>query len=433
MIFNKKTSCFIKPCHPSKRATGRVRLKFIFFLLSILFHNNAFTQIELEPYIRQAAEKNENLKALHQNYLVALSKVDQVNILPNPEINLGVMLPKMQGHTGINRFNLGVMQSFPWFGTLKAKKNLALAQAEVKNKNVPIASLEIIFQLKKSWLTIYELEKKKELLTINLQLLDRLENVTLSNIETGKSSAIEVVKINLKKEKIKTELALLENQKIAPLANFNQILQSDLNRAVDIKSILSFATLPEPKNGLSITESQPHPIIQQLNLQQQVASKSLKINDLNRKPTFGIGFDWMYVQKYPNISFDVNGRDMKVARAMISLPIYTKQYRAKTQEEEQKIIAIDHQKKEIISQFSMMIEQAKAEHESAQIKIDLYKKQKRLTRSAIKILEGNFSTSGNGFEDLLQMQMDLVDYDVMILEAIVMSHLAVAKIEKIVF
>ncbi len=407
--------------------------KLIWIIVFLVFHNNAFTQTELESYISQAAEKNENLKALHQDYLVALSKVDQVNILPNPEINIGVMLPKMQGHTGINRFNLGAMQSFPWFGTLKAKKNLALAKAEVKNKNVPIASLEIIFQLKKSWLKIYELEKKKEYLTINLQLLDRLEDVTLSNIETGKSSTINVVKINLKKEKIKTELALLENQKIAPLTTFNQLLQSDLNQTIDIKSTLNFAVLPINKSDLSIVGNQPHPIIQKLNLQQQAASKSLMINDLNKKPSFGVGFQWTYVQEYPNISFDANGRDMKIALARISLPIYTKQYRAKTQEEEQKIIAIDHQKKEIISQFSMMIEQAKAEHESAKIKIDLYEKQKRLTRSAIEILEGNFSTSGNGFEDLLQMQMDLVDYDVMILEAIVMSHLAVAKIEKIVF
>jgi cobalt-zinc-cadmium efflux system outer membrane protein len=407
--------------------------KLIWIFVFLAFYNNAFTQIELEPYIRQAAEKNENLKALHQDYLVALSKVDQVNILPNPEVNLGIMVPKMQGHTGINRFNFVAMQSFPWFGTLKAKKNLALAQAEVKNKNVPIASLEIIFQLKESWLMIYELEKKKELLNINLQLLDRLENVTLSNIEAGKSSVIKVVKINLKKEKIKTELALLENQKIAPLATFNQLLQSDFKQAIEIKSTLNFAILPDLENDLTLTKNQLHPIIQQLNLQQQVANKSLKINDLNRKPTFGIGFEWLYVQKYPNISFDANGRDMKIARASISLPIYTKQYQAKTQEEEQKIIAIDHQKKEVISQFSMMIEQAKAEHESAKIKIDLYEKQKRLTRSAIEILEGNFSTSGNGFEELLQMQMDLVDYDVMTLEAIMMSHLAVAKIEKIRF
>lgn len=407
--------------------------KLIWIFILLVIYNNAFTQVELESYIQQAAEKNENLKALHQDYLAALSKIDQVNILPDPEINLGVMVPKMQGHTGINRFNLGAMQSFPWFGTLKAKKNLALAQAEVKNKNVPIASLEIIFQLKKSWLKIYELEKKKELLTINLQLLDQLENVTLSNIEAGKSSAINVVKINLKKEKIKTELALLENQKIAPLATFNQLLQSKLDQQIEIKSVLIFAELPTNKNDFTILESQPHPIIQKLNLQQQVASKSLIINDLNRKPNFGIGFEWTYVQKFPNINFDANGRDMRIARARVSLPIYTKQYRAKAQEEEQKIIAIDHQKKEIISQFSMMVEQANAEHESAKIKIDLFEKQKRLTRSAIEILEGNFSTTGDGFEELLKMQMDLVDYDVMILEAIVMSHLAVAKIEKIIF
>lgn len=430
MIFNKKTMHFINLCHGFGTVTwGRI----ILILLFAFFYNNAFTQIDLSTHIQQAADKNENLKALHQDYLVALSKVDQVNVLPNPEINLGVMVPKMLGHTGINRFNLGAMQSFPWFGTLKAKKNLALAQAEVKSKNVSIASLEIIFQLKKSWLQIYELEKKKEFLTINLQLLDKLENVTLSNIEAGKSSAINVVKINLKKEKIKTELALLENQKIAPLATFNQMLQSDLDQPINIKSILNFAELPVNKSDFPLEENQPHPIIQKLNLQQQVASKSLIINDLNKKPSFGVGFQWTYVQEFPNIIFDANGRDMKIALARISLPIYTKQYRAKTQEEEQKIIAIDHQKKEIISQFHLMIEQAKAEHHAAKIKIDLYQKQKRLTRSAIEILEETFSTSGNGFEDLLQMQMDLVDYDMMILEAIVMSHLAVAKIEKIIF
>ncbi|MFK8009339.1 MAG: TolC family protein [Saprospiraceae bacterium] len=407
--------------------------KLIWIFVFLAPYNNAFTQTELESYISEAAEKNENLKALHQDYLIALSKVDQVNILPNPEINLGVMVPKMQGHTGINRFNLGAMQSFPWFGTLKAKKNLALAQAEVKNKNVPIASLEIIFQLKKSWLQIYELEKKKDFLTINLQLLDRLENVTLSNIEAGRSSVINVVKINLKKEKIKTELALLENQKIAPLATFNQLLQTRLDQAIEIKSELNFAELPDNKSDFSLVESQPHPIIQKLNAQQQVANKSLIINNLNKKPNFGIGFEWTYVQKFPNIIFDANGRDMRVARIRVGLPIYTKQYRAKTQEEEQKIIAIDHQKKEVISQFSMILEQAKAERESAKIKIDLYEKQKRLTRSAIEILEENFSTNGNGFEELLQMQMDIVDYDMMILEAIVMSHLAIAKMEKIIF
>lgn len=408
-------------------------IKSIWILILLISYNNAFTQIELESYIQQAAEKNENLKALHQDYLASLSRAGQVNVLPNPEISLGVFTPKMNGHSGINWFRIGGMQSFPWFGTLGAKKDLALAQAAVKNQNVPIASLEIIFQLKKSWLRIYELENKKTFLNTNLQLLDRLESVTLGNIETGKSSAINVVKINLKKEKIKTDLALLENQKIAPLATFNQLLQQDVAIEIEINSTLDFAELPENKNGFSLVENQSHPLIQQLNLQQQVVNKSLIINDLNRKPSFGLGFEWGYVQSFPNITFEGNGTDLLLAKANVSLPIYTKQYRAKTQEEEQRIIAIEHQKKEVISQFNMMITQANAEHESAKIKIDLYKKQKRLTRSAIEILEGNFSTGGKEFEELLQMQMDLVDYDLMILEAITMSHLAVAKIEKIVF
>lgn len=416
-----------------KRINKIFSCKLIWLLIFSTFHNIAFTQAELESYIQQAAEKNENLKALHQDYLSSLSIADQVKVLPNPEVSLGFFTPKMNGHAGINRFRIGGMQSFPWFGTLEAKKDLALAQAAIKNQNVPIASLEIIFQLKNSWLKIYELEKKKTYLNTNLQLLNRLENVTLSYIETGKSSTLNVVKINLKKEKIKTDLALLENQKSVPLATFNQLLQQNSNKEIIIKSNLDFAEIPENKNDFPLVEIQSHPIIQKLNSQQTAANKSLMINDLNRKPSFGLGFEWGYVQPYPNITFEGNGTDMIMATAKISLPIYSKQYSAKTLEEEQKIIGIDHQKKEVISQFNRMIAQAKAEYESAKIKINLYEKQKQLTRSAIEILEGNFSTSGNGFEELLQMQMDLVDYDMMILEAIVESHIAVAKIKKIIF
>lgn len=404
---------------------------FALILFSFSF-NNAFTQSELDNYIQQVADKNENLKALHQDYLVSLAKADQVNVLPNPEVSLGLFTPEMNGHAGINWFRIEGMQAFPWFGTLKAKKELALANAAVKNKSVPIASLEIIYQLKKSWLEIYEFKQKRKLYQTNLELLDRLENTIITNIETGKSSAVNVVKVHLQKEKIKTDLELLEYQTNIPLATFNQLLQQNPTTKVDIRSTLSFPKLPSNKNDFSLVESRPHPIIQQLNHQQIVANKSLTINSLNRKPSFSLGFRWGYVQPYPNINFDGNGTDMLLARAKIRLPIYTKQYRAKEQEEEHKIIAIDHQKKEVISQFTQMITQAKAEYKSAKLKIDLFEKQKELTQSAIEILEGNYSTQGNGFEEILQLQMELIEYDIMILETIVEAHIAVAKIEKII-
>lgn len=409
-----------------------VPTKTIILIIFFFSYNNAFTQKELNDYIQQVAEKNENLKVLHQDYLVSLAKADQVNVLPDPEISLGLFTPEMNGHAGINWFRIEGMQSFPWFGTLKAKKDLALANAAVKNKSIPVASLEIIYQLKKSWFEIYEFNQKQKLYQTNLELLDRLENTIITNIETGKSSAVNVVKIHLQKEKIKTDLALLEYQVNIPLATFNQLLQQQSTTKVDIQSTLTFPDLPSNENDFSLVESRPHPIIQQLNHQQIVANKALTINSLNRKPSFSLGFRWGYVQPYPNINFDGNGTDMLLARAKIKLPIYTKQYSAKEQEEEHRIIAIDHQKKEVISQFNQMITQAKAEYKSAKLKIDLYEKQKKLTHSAIEILEGNYSTQGDGFDEILQLQMELIEYDIMILEAIVDAHIAVAKIEKII-
>jgi len=45
-------------------------------------------------------------------------------------------------------------------------------------------------------------------------------------------------------------------------------------------------------------------------------------------------------------------------------------------------------------------------------------------------LETQYSAEGKGFDELLQMQLSLVNYDLLILEAIVKSHISKAKIER---
>ena len=92
--------------------------------------------------------------------------------------------------------------------------------------------------------------------------------------------------------------------------------------------------------------------------------------------------------------------------------------------------ALDDQKSETLSRFLAAIEKAYAEHEAAQLKIELYQKQIEITRAAINILETNYSTSGNNFDELLQMEKELIDYDLKIMKAIVQSHLAKSSIER---
>ncbi len=51
-------------------------------------------------------------------------------------------------------------------------------------------------------------------------------------------------------------------------------------------------------------------------------------------------------------------------------------------------------------------------------------------KECVAILETDYSTSGNDFDELLRLEMELIDYDLKIIKAVVESHLAIAAIEK---
>jgi len=117
-------------------------------------------------------------------------------------------------------------------------------------------------------------------------------------------------------------------------------------------------------------------------------------------------------------------------RGVIRVPISQGKYSAKQREEDYRIVALDHSKANTLSQFRSAIEQAYADHEEARLKIELYERQIEITSAAIRILEGEYSTQGNNFDELLRLEQELIDYDLKLLYAIVASHQAKNRVER---
>ncbi len=77
-----------------------------------------------------------------------------------------------------------------------------------------------------------------------------------------------------------------------------------------------------------------------------------------------------------------------------------------------------------------MIEKAYTDHEIARLRQGLYTQQIATTEAAIRLLTTEYSTNGRRFDELLLLEMDLVNYDLKTLKAIVQSQLAKARIER---
>ncbi len=402
----------------------------IIIILTFLYHL-ALSQ-SVKDLIQEAAQNNFELKALENDYLSALEKAPQVSQLPDPEVGIGVFPLPVETRLGPQVLRVGLTQMFPWSGVLKNKEELEKAKALVKYEKVAARKLDLIYQIKKSYFQLYEIQKRKEILERNRALLNALEQLALAKVESGKGSSVDVLRVQLKIKELEQELIVLGRTERKPIIEINQILNRDLETPISTSDNLVFEELIEQKDSLLAMIRANHPAVKMLEMQVGVSTIELSLNRLNRKPTFGAGIDYIMVNERKNIELDHNGRDILQVRGTVKIPLSTKKYDAKSNEEQLKIEAINHQKENVVSQFEAIIEKAYTDHEIAKLKKELFEEQIEITKAAIRILETEYSAKGNRFDELLRLEQDLIDYDLKILKTIVESHLAKAEIERLI-
>ncbi|RMF23256.1 MAG: TolC family protein [Bacteroidetes bacterium] len=412
--------------------SGSSLAKIGLFLLLCTFLPITLRAQSLEDLLQTAARNNPQLQALEQEYRAELERVPQVGQLPEPEAMAGFFLLPVETRVGAQRLRLGATQMFPWKGTLPAREAVVQAQARAKYEQVAATRLDLFYQVKTAWLKLYELEKSQAIVRRNLEIFQAMERFALSKVESGKGSAADVLRIQIKTQELEQELRLLENAKAKPLAALNEALNRPPETPVTITDSLQLAVIPYDRDTLLGYLSLHHPLVRMLAARQEAAQNSIALNHLEGKPSFGLGLDYILVDKRDNVELPDNGKDILSPRIAVRLPIYRKKYEAKEREEQLKIQALENRKQQVLNQFIAAIQQAWSDRDDAELRLQLYEQQTRATRAALDILETDYSTAGRNFDELLRLQSELVEYDLKSLKAIVKSHLAKATVERLV-
>lgn len=397
------------------------------FLVFVSFPLPAQTINEL---LNLLEEENPSLEALRQQYLVAETQAPQVSQLPQPEIAVGAFVSPVETRLGAQRARLSVGQMFPWFGTLARKAQLAEARALVEKESVHDLALDLSFQLKSAYFQLYQVRQTQVILERKKNLLDRLSALALNQVESGTGSAADVLRVELQLQGLEQEIKILINQEKQPLANINHLLKRPLSHPIITPDTLEFTSLQLRPDSLRTKLLAQHPRLIGLAQKQAVAQQALLVNKLEGKPSFGLGADYILLSQRTDATPSQNGRDILQVSAKITLPLYRKKYEAKKREEQLKIEALNFQKEAVVQDFLNGIDQAITTYEEAALRFSLYQQQIETTRTASSFIQATYSTSGNGFDELLRLELDLIQYELQILKAIVNSHLAKASIER---
>lgn len=386
-------------------------------------------QNPLDRYLREAAQNNPKLKAQFQQYLSALQQVPQVNTLPDPELSFGYFINPIETRVGPQKARFGLTQMFPWFGTLNARGQAAKQMAKARFEAFQDARNHLFYQINKQWYMLYQINKSIHILQENIRILETFESLATRRYQNGQDGQVDVLRVQIEKEDLKTRLELLKNNKTVALQAFNELLNRSEGKSVVLPDTLKSHSLELSGAALEQAVRQHNPKLTKADYAVASARSSIKAAHKAGLPKFGLGLDYIVTDER-NMAMANNGQDAFMARVGIQIPLYRKKYQAKERQARIELNAAQNRMMAMENRLQTQLEQALRDYYDGKRRVTLYKEiQTQRTRQAINILTEQYATGHTDFEELLRLQRKLLDYELAQIKAVVDQNTAVAYIE----
>ena len=386
----------------------------------------------LDSLVQIALRNNPQLKARYTSYQSQLERAPQQHQLPDPRLDFSTQLLPLRMRSWEQAAIIGGMQDFPWPGTLTTRSSLAISEARISYEQAEAEALNLAYEVRMAWLEYYEIGSSIKILEETLTLSRSAERLAMARVESGRGSATEVLKVQLKLRQQAQQLSLLKNRSRFPLSRLNQLLNRPADTPLQIDETLSFVELPYRVDSLLAQIRREHPALSSLRYAKEASRQSEALSKLEGKPDISLGFDYVVMSKVVEHGLTSDGKDMLMPRIGLRLPLYRNKYAAKSREEQLRRESLDLEAQALVNDFAATLGQALALQEEARLNHAFVAEQLQTLDALIKMQEGNFSTNAALYETLLENYQLKLEYQLMDLAAIVKTHQAKAQIEKLI-
>lgn len=256
-----------------------------------------------------------------------------------------------------------------------------------------------------------------------------------------------VLQIRLEIAETDNNMENIQSEIRAGKAKFNALLNRPAERDVQIPdSLKQIPFLFDISEAKTLIATQ-NPMLNMLNEEESVYRAKAEMDRKMSYPMFGIGLQYMLISKKPanstpdngmnNMSNtsgmnSMNGRDMLMPMLSITLPIYRNKYKA--QQRENAFLQQASREKYIDTQNMLEAELHRTGHQLdvAVRQISLYRKQTELAQTTFNLLIQEFTSGATDLSNVIQVQRQLLDYELKTAEAIADYNTMTANIQKLI-
>jgi outer membrane protein TolC len=302
----------IKPIH------SLTQLVLVVVLVGFGFSLKAQSLEELKTI---SAENNLQLKAQYKAFEVALEGVTQAKSWQDPNLSFGYFISPIETRVGPQIARFSLTQMLPWFGTYKAKGDIAAFRAEAEYETFQDQKLKLFLEVAKIYYDLLASRRIAELETDQLKILNDLKVSAESSYENNQANLVDVLRVELQIEEQLSVIEVLKQQDQVLATRLNRLMNRPLNTPLLTSDALD--TLEQIELELMDSMALNHPRLEAIRNLQKSNKAERVLAKKQSLPQFGIGLDYAIIQDRNVMNTDA-GQDAFMPMFSMSLPIFGK-------------------------------------------------------------------------------------------------------------
>jgi len=247
----------------------------------------------------------------------------------------------------------------------------------------------------------------------------------------GGSGLADLYRIQIEISDLENNIESLKSQLRTTTARFNSYLNRPSLSPVYLPDDLLPDSIGSSLQSVNDSMLTRNPMLGMLTYEQQSLEARKKMVTRMGYPMMGLGVDYSIISKSAMSTSSMNGKDMIMPMATLTLPIYRKKYNAMKSETEFLKTANKENYKATANSLHADYYEAIQLFQDAQRRMKLYDSQSKLTKKTLDIMLKSFSTASSSLTDVLRVRQQTLDYDFKQTDAIADYNSAIAWMQRL--
>ena len=399
-----------------------------FFLFTFIFSKPPV----IDDLVKTAQDNNPEIQEYYNKWQSALKRADTYGYLPDPQIKFSYFVKSIETRVGPQLGSFGVSQTIPWFGKLKLKKNIYLKDANVYYERYLEKKLEITLKVKKVFFKYYLKKQTLNIINNNILLLTELENIMHKKYKTGKSKYIDLVKLQIELDILKSRHKSIAGLLIPIKDELSTILNINLKEML-LPDKIQDQLSDYNENVLKDLMKKNKPLLKGLRELLSKKKAKIKFEKKTDKPDFSIGFNYILTKKSLMPDIIDNGKDPFAIMFSMKLPVSKKRNISKIKEAEFSYRANKYQMENIKNILETKLKRIIFNIKDVNWNIALYKKKIIPNLKKLIIVERKAFESGKGsFSNLIDLNRMILKYQLLLEKFIIKKAENNAELEMLI-